>query len=113
VSANEYPMPATSEIRLADVLHCLADPGRMKLLVTLADGQFHRKTVDTFSLNVQKSTLSHHLKTMREAGLTETRMTGRDCDIRLRVDDLDERFPGLLAALTSASAVRDLEDDPS
>ncbi|MCU1413661.1 MAG: ArsR family transcriptional regulator [Microbacteriaceae bacterium] len=113
MGANEYPMPSTGDIRLADVLHCLSDPSRVKILISLADGEFHRKTVDSFSLNVQKSTMSHHLRTMREAGLTETRMTGRDCDIRLRVADLDARFPGLIAALTSESAVNDLANDRS
>ena len=105
---RSYPMPAAADIRLADIMHALGDPGRLRMVALLADGEYHNKGPDLFGLDVQKSTVSHHLKTMREAGLTETRIDGRRCDIRLRRAELDERFPGLVASLTSDAAVADL-----
>ncbi|MFK0022957.1 ArsR/SmtB family transcription factor [Streptomyces sp. NPDC090798] len=49
--------------------------------------------------HLHKSTVSHHMRIMREAGLTSTRAVGRNRFVRLRRDDLDARFPGLLDAL--------------
>ena len=46
-----------------------------------------------------KSTFSHHLKTLREAGVVRNVPDGRQRQISLRRDDLDARFPGLLDAV--------------
>jgi DNA-binding transcriptional ArsR family regulator len=45
---------------------------------------------------VSKSTLTHHLKVLREAGLTRTRSEGVQRLVSLRQDDIEGRFPGLL-----------------
>ena len=50
-----------------------------------------------------KSTLSHHLRVLREAGLTLTEPNGTQRVVSLRRDDLDERFPGLLDAVLAAA----------
>ncbi|ADI08049.1 transcriptional regulator, ArsR family protein [Streptomyces bingchenggensis BCW-1] len=39
------------------------------------------------------------MRVMREAGITTTRIAGRNRYVRLRRDELDARFPGLLDAL--------------
>ena len=101
------PMPAAEAIRLADILRALADPGRLRMLAVLADGEFHPCRREEFGLDLRKSTLSHHFKTLREAGLTVTRVQGRNYDLRLRRADLDRRFPGLLDALIAANAQDD------
>jgi DNA-binding transcriptional ArsR family regulator len=49
-----------------------------------------------------KSTLSHHFKVLREAGVTHTRTEGTYNFISLRREDLDARFPGLLDAIIQA-----------
>ncbi|MEF2977574.1 ArsR/SmtB family transcription factor [Subtercola sp. YIM 133946] len=105
---NPYPQPQTADIRLTDVLRALADPGRVKMVQVLSDGAFHRCTVDDFGLDITKSTLSHHFKTLREAGLTTVKIDGRNHSIALRSDDVESRFPGLLASLTSAEAIDDV-----
>ena len=110
VSGKEFPMPAAEDIRLTDILRALSDPGRVRMLALLADDGYHACTVETFGLDVQKSTLSHHFKTLREAGLTETRVLGRNHDVRLRRQTLDARFPGLIDSLTSPAAIADLRD---
>jgi DNA-binding transcriptional ArsR family regulator len=102
-------MPEAEDIRLTDVLRALSDPGRVRMLAVLSDGLFHACNVEEFGLDIQKSTLSHHFKTMREAGLTEVRVQGRNHDIRLRAAELEARFPGLVEALTSPAALADLQ----
>jgi DNA-binding transcriptional ArsR family regulator len=95
----EYPTPDLAEVELVDVLRALADPIRLQMLRVLADGVPHSKSPAEWGFDVQKSTMSHHFRTMREAGLTETLVDGRSHAIRLRRSELDERFPGLIASL--------------
>lgn len=105
------PMPEANDIRLTDILRALSDSGRVRMLAVLSDGEFHSCNVEEFGLGVQKSTLSHHFRTLREAGLTEVRVHGRNHVIRLRLADLEARFPGLLPSLTSPAALADLHRD--
>lgn len=102
-------MPAAEAIRLADILRALTDPGRLRMLAILADGEFHPCRREEFGLDLQKSTLSHHFRILRESGLTVTRVQGRNYDMRLRRADLNDRFPGFLDALIAANAL----DDPN
>jgi DNA-binding transcriptional ArsR family regulator len=105
---HPVPIPDAAEIRLMDVLRALADPIRMHIFLVLADGEYHGCSADAFNLHMKKSTLSHHFKTLREAGVTQTRVEGRNYDIRLRRDDLESRFPGVIASLLTSDAVADL-----
>ncbi|MDF2442518.1 MAG: hypothetical protein JWR01_721 [Subtercola sp.] len=105
---NPFPQPDAADIRLTHILRALADPGRVKMLQVLADGEYHACNVDEFGLDIQKSTLSHHFKTLREAGLTTVIIEGRSHRIALRSSELEARIPGLIASLTSQSAVEDL-----
>ena len=95
----EYPIPDLASVELVDVLRALGDPIRLEMLRVLADGRPHPKSMEGWPFDVQKSTMSHHFKTMREAGLTETLVEGRTHSIRLRRTELDARFPGLVASL--------------
>ena len=52
---------------------------------------------------VAKSTLSHHLRVLRDAGVTRTRQEGTRCFVEPRRHDLDTRFPGLLNAVLLAA----------
>jgi DNA-binding transcriptional ArsR family regulator len=52
--------------------------------------------------SVSKSTLSHHLKVLREAGVTHTRVLGTQRLVSLRTDELEERFPGVLGSVLAA-----------
>ena len=49
--------------------------------------------------DVVKSTLTHHWRVLRESGVIWQRPQGRENMISLRRDDLDTRFPGLMAIL--------------
>lgn len=93
--------PGVSEMKLAKVLSALADPLRLGVVYLLADGE--ERQWGELDAPVSKSTLSHHMKTLRSAGVTRTRDEGTRCYVRLRADDLEDRFPGLLAALLSAA----------
>jgi DNA-binding transcriptional ArsR family regulator len=93
--------PDIADLTLTSVLAALADPIRMGLVQTLADGE--ERAWSELTAPVAKSTLSHHLKVLRSAGVTRTRQEGTRCYVRLRCDDLDERFPGVLRSILTAT----------
>lgn len=102
VMSDPYPSPPIEDVDLAEVLRALADPIRLQIVRVLSDGLPHPKTADDWGFDVQKSTLSHHFKTLRESGVTRTIVSGRTHAIQLRRDELDARFPGLIDAVLAA-----------
>ena len=99
--------PRAEEMTLASVLTALADPVRLGLVRTLGDGAEH--TQEDFDAGVGQSTLSHHMKKLREAGVVFSRPEGTRCYLSLRGRELEQRFPGLLAAVLSAADGRKAE----
>ena len=93
--------PNLDLVALPDVLAALSDPARLAIIRELAaEGEC---TCGTFQLGLSKATRSHHLRVLREAGLTHTRAQGTHRHVSLRRAELDERFPGLLDAVLSAT----------
>jgi DNA-binding transcriptional ArsR family regulator len=94
--------PATRDIDLASVMHALADPSRLRTVAALAEVTSLCCT-DLGELpgsqGLAKSTRSHHLRVLREAGVISTRYVGQRKLVTLRRDDLDAQFPGLLDAV--------------
>ena len=91
--------PATNSITLTGVLYALSDPARLEIVKSLRDGR--EKQCGEFGLR-SKTTMSHHFKVLRDAGVTHTRVEGRRRFTSLRERDLDARFPGLLEAVLAA-----------
>ena len=94
--------PDIESVQLTDVLHALADPIRLGLVQLLSDDE--ERAWGQLDAPVAPSTLSHHLKVLRSAGITQTRMEGTRCFVRLRRDDLEERCPGLLDATVGVAS---------
>jgi DNA-binding transcriptional ArsR family regulator len=91
---------ALPELEMHRVLHALSDPVRLDIVRHLdREGEARCGAIDA---PVSKSTLSHHFKTLREAGLTGTRSEGTTRIVSLRREELDRRFPGLLDAVLSS-----------
>ncbi|MCO6011227.1 helix-turn-helix domain-containing protein [Actinoallomurus purpureus] len=92
--------PEVGEVDLLDVLHALADPTRMTVVRTLRAEP--ERACGTFPVDVAPSTLTHHFRVLREAGVIRQREDGNLRWNTLRLDDLDARFPGLLDAIVTA-----------
>lgn len=93
--------PALDDLHLPDVLHALSDPVRLEIVKHLAvSGE--EAACGQLCASVSKSTLSHHLKVLREAGITLTRANGTHRLVSLRESELEQRFPGLLGAVLGA-----------
>ena len=86
--------PPPQELSLPELLHALSDPVRLGIVRALHEGG--ECGCGHLYAPVSKSTLSHHLKVLRDAGVTRTRADGAQRLVSLRSDDLQARFPGLL-----------------
>src|SRR5262249_16956986 len=86
--------PSVQQLSLSGVLHALSDPVRLDIVSSLRDGG--EVSCGKLDGPVSKSTLTHHLKVLRDAGLTQTRCEGVHRYVSLRSDDVEGRFPGLL-----------------
>lgn len=98
--------PDIDELRLTEVMAALSDPIRVGLVRLLSDGV--ERGWGELRAPVAKSTLSHHLKVLRAAGLTLTREEGTRCFVKLRREDVETRFPQLLDAVLAAAAHEDV-----
>jgi DNA-binding transcriptional ArsR family regulator len=94
---KEFEHPLKSEIELTKVLAALGDPVRLKIVGQLSrsKGEMNYADVDC---KVGKATLSHHLKTLRLAGVITHRREGTRCYLSLR-NDVDKLFPDLLKSI--------------
>jgi DNA-binding transcriptional ArsR family regulator len=102
--------PSTAAISLPGVMGALSDPVRVAIVRALAaKGEL---VCGTLELGVSKATRSHHLRVLREAGVTHTRVEGTRRYVSLRRDDLEDRFPGLLDALLAAAAREGVSASP-
>lgn len=88
---------------LQDVLAALADPVRLEMVRRLAETD---EPVACSSLydGISKSTASHHFKTLREAGVIQRVNIAGHTHQRLRVEDLEAAYPGVLGSIVRASA---------
>ena len=59
-------------------------------------GSIEELSCGRLEVSVSKSTLTHHLRVLRDAGLTYTRSEGVQRLVSLRRDEVEARFPGLL-----------------
>ncbi len=94
--------PPAETLELTGVLHALSDPVRLAIVHVLAAGGGCERQCGAFGLAVTKSTRTHHFRVLRENGVIEQRAEGTAVVNRLRRDELDARFPGLLDSVLSA-----------
>ncbi|MEY9864050.1 DNA-binding transcriptional ArsR family regulator [Catenulispora sp. GAS73] len=89
--------PARDDIRLEQVMAALSDPLRLTIVQRLLlEAEAFDHTCGWFGFDRPKSSLTHHFKVLREAGVTRQRQYGLERRSQVRIEDLEERFPGLL-----------------
>lgn len=101
---DDLPHPEADQIELVQVLFALSDPARLELVREIANGPVEMARCTCLDPSVPKSTKSHLFKVLREAGLIYNVPKGRGRLLSLRSEDLEARFPGLLAAVLTASS---------
>jgi DNA-binding transcriptional ArsR family regulator len=104
--------PAVEDLLLENVLYALADPVRLEIVRRLANEGAMSCTASCNRFALPRATLSRHYDVLRAAGLVRTAKVGVQHENRLRAEELNKRFPGLLKAVleqgtrTSKSASR-------
>jgi DNA-binding transcriptional ArsR family regulator len=102
--ANQVlPHPDLAEVDLTDVLFALSDPARLQIVRDLADGPLEMAQCGATDPALPKSTKSHLMKVLREAGVIRNEPRGRERLVSLRREELDERFPGLLDSVLAGA----------
>ncbi|WP_424636642.1 ArsR/SmtB family transcription factor [Embleya sp. AB8] len=96
--------PDTDRIELVDVLAALGHPLRLAIVRALASGE--EMFCGAILPEVPRSSLTHHWRALRESGVIRQRPAGRKLYLTLRRDDLEARFPGLLALVLGEAESR-------
>ncbi|MFD6971974.1 ArsR/SmtB family transcription factor [Streptomyces sp. NPDC059979] len=93
-AAAELPHPDTDRIELVEVLAALGHPVRLEIVRRLASGE--EACCGEVVPDLPRSSVTHHLRTLRESGVIRQSPRGRKLHLVLRRDDLQRCFPGLL-----------------
>jgi DNA-binding transcriptional ArsR family regulator len=92
--------PALAEISIEQVFYALSDPVRLEIVQKLC--MTDEATCSALDGGRPKSSVSHHFRVLREAGLVWTRNEGVSHMNALRRAELNDRFPGLLDVVEAA-----------
>jgi DNA-binding transcriptional ArsR family regulator len=96
--------PSREEITLQGVLHALADPARLAIFRRIKQqGGTPISCTACTPADMPRSTRTHHLRILREAGLIRSERRGTEVLSVARLADLRARFPGLLTAVMRAA----------
>jgi DNA-binding transcriptional ArsR family regulator len=101
-AARTVEHPELSEVSLQQVMEALVDPVRRGLVSQLA-GAREDMSCGSFESPVSLSTLTHHFNVLRAAGVIHQYYVGATKMNMLRSEEMEERFPGLLAAVLTAT----------
>ena len=94
--------PDIDSVDVVDILYALADPVRLAIVGELMEARDGLSCVETMSrvqLVLPKSTCSQHFQILREAGLIRCERRGVELSSRLRLREIEGRFPGLLRSI--------------
>jgi DNA-binding transcriptional ArsR family regulator len=104
IMSVSFEHPDRDSLDISAVLHALSDPQRLGMVAELAASDEPRPC-GSFAPGITKSTRTHHFRVLREAGLVEQWKEGTSKLSRLRRDEVDAQFPGLLDSVLSSQAV--------
>jgi DNA-binding transcriptional ArsR family regulator len=106
---TRFTHPNLNDVPLASVLHALSDATRLEIVRRLDTDLENRGKGLACNCaapeGLPRATTSNHFTILRSAGLIEGRKEGTKVIHRLRRDEIDARFPGLLDAVLNAEAI--------
>lgn len=98
--------PRVDEITVEGILYALSDPVRAEIFTRLATSECGKNCSAFLQVqeNLAKSTLSQHLRILREAGLIRSERKGVELINATRCAELDARFGKMIRAIIEAHA---------
>ena len=103
---TRFVHPAPEDITLNGVLGALSDPMRLQILRKLLESRDRSMSCSAAApcAEMAKSTLSHHFRVLRDAGLIRTTKQGVENLNTVRWGEVNARFPGLLKTILKFKA---------
>jgi DNA-binding transcriptional ArsR family regulator len=101
--------PAMEDVTVEGILHALSDPVRVAIYADIVGSSCPQNCSNFLRVRekaIPKSTLSQHFKALREAGLIRGERRGVEMHNTSRCAEIEERFPGLVAAIVKAYNVQ-------
>ena len=101
--------PSIEDITVEGILHALSDPVRVAIYAELAasaGATICSNFLQVRDRSIPKSTLSQHFRALREAGLVRSERHGVEMRNVSRCKEIEQRFPGLIAAILNAHSVQ-------
>ena len=101
--------PSIEDVTVEAILHALSDPVRVAIFAQIVGAgcpQACSHFLNISEKTVPKSTLSQHFKALREAGLIRGERRGVEMRNTSRCSEIEQRFPGLVAAIVNAHHVQ-------
>jgi DNA-binding transcriptional ArsR family regulator len=105
--------PTVETISVAGVLHALSDPVRIAIVAELVSAECPMSctaTNERLEAAMPKSTCSQHYRILREAGVIWSERKGVELTSRVRIKELESRFPSLLRSILEAYQSEILRD---
>jgi len=101
--------PSVEDVTVEGILHALSDPVRVAIFTDIASSDCSQNCTNFVNVSerpIPKSTLSQHFKALREAGLIRGERRGVEMQNTSRCIEIDQRFPGLIAAIVNAHNIQ-------
>lgn len=108
--------PALEDVTVEAILHALSDPVRVAIFAEIAGSNCSHNCSNFLNVSektIPKSTLSLHFKALREAGLIKGERRGVEMHNTSRCSEVDQRFPGLIAAIVHAHRLQSEQKSPA
>lgn len=97
--------PAVEDVTVQGILHALADPVRVRILMELITSDSTNNCTsftNIYRIPLPKSTLSQHFTVLREAGLISSERKGVELRNQIRTNDVMAKFGHLVGAILEA-----------
>lgn len=101
--------PDIEDVPVEAILHALADPVRVALFIEVLNQEGPTnctRLVSVIEKPIPKSTLSLHMRILREAGLIRSERKGVEMRNTSRYQEVEARYPGLLLAIVTAHTIQ-------
>jgi DNA-binding transcriptional ArsR family regulator len=101
--------PAIQEVSVEAILHALSDPVRVAIYADIVRRDCSENCSTFLTVRdrpIPKSTLSHHFKVLREAGLIRSERRGVEMMNTSRCDEVEKRYPGLIQTIVRAHEIQ-------
>ena len=101
--------PSVDDVSVEGILHALSDPVRVAMYADIVGAECTQNCSHFLKVrgkSIPKSTLSQHLKVLREAGLIRGERRGVEMHHTSRCAEIENRFPGLILAIVKAHNIQ-------